>query len=43
MHKTGCVSVLALGLEQKATTATGGADRPAALTTETEPQTWKFR
>lgn len=42
MQKTGCVSVLALGLEQKATAATGDADRPAVLTTETESQTWKF-
>lgn len=42
MQKTGCVSVLALGLEQKAATATGSADSAAVLTTETESQTWKF-
>ena len=42
MQTTRCISVLAPALEQKATAATGGADRPAVLTTEAESQTWKF-
>lgn len=42
MQKTGCVSVLTQGLEQKAMAAAGGADRPAVFTAETESQTWSF-